>query len=127
MCESDSIKLLFEEGFDVIGWKLCKCCRVGDAALDVLVDAEREITKKFGLCDKNEVVVLWGVFKQQPKFSECVECHEVRVINDNGEHLSSVVDFVSLFNESLFAPRVAAMRVDVECIAEDAQRARIGM
>ena len=49
------------------------------------------------------------------------------VINDDGEHLSSVIDLVCFFDESLLAADITALCVDLKGIAEDAQRARIGV
>ena len=59
--------------------------RVGDAALDVVVDAEVEVGEQAGPADEDEVVVLGEVLEEQPQLAQVGQVHEVGVVEDGGQ------------------------------------------
>ena len=98
---------------------------VGDAALDILVEGERELVEQLGLGHEHKIVILWEVLKEQTKLAESVDFHEMSVVDDRREHLAKLIESLSFLNESALADEVSALGFELEGLTEDAQCAVI--
>ena len=85
--ESDAVEFAEDEVAHVVGVEPFGDDRVGDAALDVLVDAEVEGGEQAGPADEDEVVVFGEVLEEQPQLAEVGQVHEVGVVEDGGQGL----------------------------------------
>ncbi len=71
---------------------------------------------------RNEVVTTQPELTKQPETPQGLQTHQVRIIDDDGEHFAGVIDLGGLLDESGFAFEVAPVSVDLKCLAQDAQR-----
>lgn len=100
MCQGDAVELFLDEGPQVVGGQALHQDGVGDAALDVVVDAQGELVEQLGLSEEDEVVVLGEVLEEQAQPAQSVHVHQVCVVDDGGEHLAEVIDAMYPFGES---------------------------
>ena len=70
VAESDAVEFAEEELLHPVGPESFGDGRVGDAAFDVVVDAEVEVGEQAGASDEDEVVVFGEVFEEQPEPAE---------------------------------------------------------
>ena len=61
------------------------------------------------------------VLTQQTQFAEAVRRHKVGVANDGHEHFAGAMDAEGLLYQQAFAVMVAALELDLERFAEDAE------
>ena len=101
--------------------------RVGDAAFDVLVDAEVESGEQAGPADEDEVVVFGEVLEEQPQLAQVGQVHEVGVVEDGGQGLAGVVEAEGLLDEPAFAFEGGAFELDAEGVAEDFDGVGVGV
>ena len=73
------------------------------------------------LADEHEVVRAGKVLAEQAQFAQAVRRHEVGVVNDGHEHFAGAMDAEGLLDQQAFAVVVAALELDLEGFAEDAQ------
>ena len=119
MAKSDAVEFPEDEVAHVVGVEAFGDDGVGDAAFDVLVDAEVEIGEQAGLADEDEVVVFGEVLEEQPQLAEVGQVHEVGVVEDGGQRFAGVVEAEGLLDEPAFALEGGAFELDAEGIAED--------
>jgi hypothetical protein len=124
--EGDLVEFGEDEGMQIIGGELFDQNGVGDAALDVVVDAERELGEKLRLRNQDQVVVFGKILEEQAQPAQRVDAHEVGVVDDGHEHFAGVVDALSLL-EAAFAAKIPAFGVDLERLAQDAQGGMVGV
>jgi hypothetical protein len=117
--EPGPVEFANEEAAHVVGIEPFGDDGVGDAAFDVLVDAEVEIGEQAGMANEDEVVVLGEVLEEQTQLAEVVEVHEVGVVEDGGDRLAGVVEAEGLFDEPAFALEGGSFEFDAEGVAED--------
>jgi hypothetical protein len=101
--------------------------RVGDAALDVVIDAEVEVGEQAGPADEDEVVILGKILEEKPQLAEVGEVHEVGVVEDGGEALAGVIETEGLFDKLALALEGGAFEVDLEGLAEDFDGVGVGV
>ena len=101
--------------------------RVSDAGADFLVDGQGQGLEQRGLADEHEVVGAGKVLAEQAQFAQAVRGHEVGVVNDGHEHFAGAVDAEGFLDQEALAVVVAALELDLESLAEDAQGVVIGV
>ena len=79
------------------------------------------------LADEHEVVGAGKVLAEQAQFAQAVGGHEVGVVNDGHEHFAGAVDAEGFLDQQAFAVMVAALELDLEGLAEDAQGVVVGV
>ena len=67
------------------------------------------------------------VLAEQAQFAQAVRRHEVGVVNDGHEHFAGAMDAEGLLHQQAFAVMVAALELDLEGFAEDAQGVVVGV
>jgi len=125
--EADLVELAEDEVADLIGIEFGQEDRVGDAAFDVVVDGEVDFGQEGGLADENQIVIFGEVFEQKAEFAKAVDVHEVGVVDDGSDHFVEVVETEGFLDEAFFASEVAAVEIDLESLAEDAQGVEVGV
>ena len=85
VAKSDAVEFAQDEVAHVVGIEPFGDDGVGDAALDVLVDAEVESGEQAGPADEDEVVVFGEVLEEEPQLAEVGQVHEVGVVEDGGQ------------------------------------------
>jgi len=63
----------------------------------------------------------WKVLAKQAQFAQAISGHEMGVVNNRDEHLAGAMDAEGLLNQQAFAMVVAALELNLEGFAEDAQ------
>jgi hypothetical protein len=101
--------------------------RIDDAVFEVFVHGEGEATEQLGLGDKDQAVVFREVLEEQADLAQRRYVHEVRVVDDGGEHLAGAVQAARLLDEAAFAAHVDAICLDLKRLAQDAQRAVVSV
>ena len=122
MAEAGAIELVEEELFHRLGAEAGQDRRVGDAGADFLVDGQGEGLHERGLADEHQIVRAGKVFAEQTQFAQAVRWHEVGIVNDGHEHLARAMDAEGLLHQEPLTVMVAALELDLEGFAEDAQR-----
>ena len=79
------------------------------------------------LADEHQVVGAREVLAEQAQFAQAVGGHEVGVVNDGDEHFAGAMDAEGLLDQQAFAVMVAALELDLERLAEDAQGVVVGV
>ena len=79
------------------------------------------------LADEHQVVGAGKVLAEQAQFAQAVGGHEVGVVNDGDEHFAGAVDAEGFLDQQAFAVMVAALELDLEGFAEDAQGVVVGV
>ena len=125
--QADAVEFAQDEVAQGVGAQAFGDDRVGDAALDVLVDAQVERGQQAGPADEDEVVVFGEVLEQQPQLAEVGQVHEVGVVEDGGQRLAGVVEAEGLLDESAFALEGGAFELDAEGVAEDLDGVGVGV
>ena len=125
--ESDAVEFAEDEVAHVVGMEPLGDDGVGDAALDVVVDAEVERGEKAGPADQDEVVVLGKVLEEEPQLAEVGQVHEVGVVEDGGQGLAGVVEGEGLFDKAAFAFEGVAFELDAKGAAEDFDGVGVGV
>ena len=125
--EPDAVEFAQDEVAHGVGVEPLGDDRVGDAALDVLVDAEVEGGEQAGPADEDEVVVLGEVLEEQPQLAQVGQVHEVGVVEDGGQGLAGVVEAEGLLDEPAFALEGGALELDAEGVAEDFDGVGVGV
>ena len=88
--------------------------RIGDPALQVLVDLQAHMGQAFVLADKDEVVVFGEIFEKEPQPAQGLHLHEVRVVDYDHQELSVAVEREGLVDETPLAFEMGARVLDVE-------------
>ena len=127
MAQADAVEFAEDEVAQGIGPQAFDDDRIGDAALDVVVDAEVEIGEEAGSADEDEIVIFGEVFEEEPKLAEVAEVHEVGVVEDGGEAFAGVVEAEGLFDEFAFALKGGRFELDTESIAQNFYRIGVGV
>ena len=125
--ESDAVEFAEDEVAHVIGIEAFGDDGVGDAAFDVLVDAEVEGGEQAGPADEDEVVVFGEVLEEQAQLAQVGQVHEVGVVEDGGHGFAGVVEAEGLLDESAFTFKRRAFELDAEGVAEDFDGVGVGM
>ena len=125
--ESDAVEFAQDEVAHVVGVEPFGDDGVGDAAFDVLVDAEVEGGEQAGPADEDEVVVFGEVLEEQPQLAQVGQVHEVGVVEDGGQGLAGVVEAEGLLDEAAFALEGGAFELDAEGVAEDFDGVGVGV
>ena len=125
--ESDAVEFAQDEVAHGVGVEPFGDDRVGDAAFDVVVDAEVEGGEQAGPADEDEVVVLGEVLEEQPQLAQVGQVHEVGVVEDGGQALAGVVEAEGLLDEPAFALEGGAFELDAEGVAEDLDGVGVGV
>ncbi len=118
--ESRAVEFAEDEVAHVVGVEALADDGVGDAALDVLVDAEVEGGEQTGPADEDEIVVLGEVLEQEPQLAQVGHVHQVGVVEDGGQCLAGVVEAEGLLDEAAFALEGGAFELDAEGVLRDA-------
>ena len=113
--------------FDGFGSQAREQRRVSDAGADFLVDGQGQGLQQGRLADEDQVVRAGKVLAEQAEFAQAVGGHEVGVVNDGHEHFAGAMDAEGLLHQQAFAVMVAALELDLEGLAEDAQGVVIGV
>ena len=79
------------------------------------------------LADEHQVVRAGKVLAEQAEFAQAVGGHEVGVVNDGHEHLAGAMDAEGFLDQQAFAAMVVPLELDLERLAEDAQRVVISV
>ena len=103
VAEPDAVEFAEEEVAHGVRVEAFGDDRVGDPALDVLVDAEVEGGEQAGSAHEDEVVVLGEVLEEEAELAQVGQVHEVGVVEDGGQGLVSVVEAEGLLDEPAFA------------------------
>ena len=74
-----------------------------------------------GLADEHEVVGAGEVLAEQAQFTQAIGGHEVGVVDDRHEHFAGAVDPEGFLDQQPFTVVIAALELDLEGFAEDAQ------
>ena len=127
VAKADAVEFTQDEVAHGVGAQAFGDDGVGDAALDVVVDAEVEIGEQAGPADKDQVVIFGEVLEEQPKLAEIAEVHEVGVVEDGGERLAGVIEVEGLFDEPAFALEGGVVELDTKSIAQDFYRVGVGV
>ena len=101
--------------------------RIGDPGADFLVDGQGQGLEQRGLADEHQVVGAGEVLAEQAQFAQAIGGHEVGVVDDGHEHFAGAVDAEGFLDQQAFAVVVAALELDLEGFAEDAQGVVIGV
>ena len=125
--ESGAVELAQEEVAHGVGTQAFGDDRVGDAAFDVLVDAEVQGGEQAGPADEDEVVVFGEVLEEQPQLAQVGQVHEVGVVEDGGQAFAGVVEAEGLLDEAAFALEGGAFELDAEGVAEDFDGVGVGV
>ena len=125
--QSDAVEFAQDEVAHGVGVEAFGDDRVGDAAFDVLVDAEVEGGEQAGPADEDEVVVFGEVLEEQPQLAQVGQVHEVGVVEDGGQALAGVVEAEGLLDEAAFALEGGAFELDAEGVAEDFDGVGVGV
>jgi hypothetical protein len=121
VAQAGAIQLIEDELLDRFGSQARQQCRVSDAGADFLVDGQGERLQQRRLADEHQVMRTGKVLAEQAQFAQAVGGHEVGVVNDGHEHLAGAMDAEGLLDQQAFAVMVAALELDLEGFAEDAQ------
>lgn len=127
VAQTGPVEFAEEEFLHRVGTEPLGDRRVGDAALDVLFDAEVEVGEQAGAADEDEVVVLGEVFEEEPQPAEVGQVHQVRVVEDRGQRLPDMVKGEGLFDEFAFALEGATFELDADGFAEDFDVVGVGV
>ena len=127
VAEADAVEFAQDEVAHGVGAEAFGDDRVGDAAFDVLVDAEVEGGEQAGPADEDEVVVFGEVLEEQPQLAQVGQVHEVGVVEDGGQGLAGVVEAEGLLDEAAFALEGGAFELDAEGVAEDFDGVGVGV
>jgi hypothetical protein len=119
--QAGQIELIEDETLDGFRREPGQEHRVGDAGADLLVDRERERLHERRPADQDEVVTAREVLEEEAQLPQAVGLHEVGVVDDGHEHLAGAMQAERLLHEQSFALAVAAVELDLEGFAEDAQ------
>ena len=117
MGQSAAVELIENERFDIVGCEWFEVHGVGDAASDIVIDAQAQLVDERGLGNEQQVVGFWKILKQEPELAQAVDVHEVGVVNDGDELFAFGVGFPCGFDELLFAPGVSTFGFDAEGFA----------
>ena len=79
------------------------------------------------LADEHQVVGAGKVLAEQTQFAQAIGGHEVGVVDDGHEHFAGAMDAEGFLDQQAFAVVVAALELDLEGLAEDAQGVVIGV
>ena len=107
--------------FGGLGAQAGQECRIGDPGADFLIDGQGQGLEERGLADEHEVVGAGEVLAEQAQFAQAIGGHEVGVVDDGHEHFAGAVDAEGFLDQQAFAVVVAALELDLEGFAEDAQ------
>ena len=113
--------------FDGLGTQAGQDDRVGDAGADFLVDGQGQGLQQRWLADEHQVVGAGKVLEEQAQFAQAIGGHEVGVVNDGHEHFAGAMEAEGFLDQQAFAVVVAALELDLEGFAEDAQGVVIGV
>jgi hypothetical protein len=119
VAQSGAVEFAQDEVAHGIGAEAFGDDRVGDPALDVLVDAEVEGGQQAGPAHENEVVVLGEVLEEQPQLAQVGHVHEVGVVEDGGQRFAGMVEAEGLLDELAFTGEGGVFELDAEGVAED--------
>ena len=125
--QSGAIEFAQKEVAHVVGIEPLGDDRVGNAALDVQVDAEVEGGEQVGPADEDQVVVFGEVLEEQPQLAQVGQVHQVGVVEDGGQGLAGVVEAEGLLDEAALALEGVALELDLEGVAEDFDRVGVGV
>ncbi len=127
MAETDAVEFTEDEVAHVVGVESLGDDGVGDAALDVAVDAEVEGGEQIGPADEDEVVVLGEILEEEPQLAQVGHVHQVGVVEDGGQALAGVVEAEGLLDEAAFALEGGAFKLDAKSVAQDLDGVGVGV
>src|SRR5271155_89959 len=127
VAELGAVEFAQDEVADGVGIKPLGDDRVGDAAFDVLVDAEVEGGEQTGPAEEDEVVIFGEVLEQQSQLAQVGQVHEVGVVEDGGQGLAGVVEAEGLLDQTAFAGKGGAGKLDAESVAQDLDGVGVSM
>ncbi len=119
--KADAVELAADIFGEVSGGELFDFCGVGDAGFDVMIDPELKCGVESGLCDEDEVVVFWEVFKKETEFAKDFDGEEVGVVYDGDDVFAFDIECASFSNDAGLAFVIVAVGFEFEGLAEEAQ------
>src|SRR5271155_4514411 len=125
--EAGAVEFAEDEVAQVVGVEAFGDDGVGDAAFDVVVDAEVESSEQAGAADEDEVVILGEVLEEEPQLAEVGQVHEMGVVEDGSQAFAGVIEAESLLDEAAFALEGVAFELDAEGITEDLDGVGVGV
>jgi hypothetical protein len=125
--QSDAIEFAQDEVTHVVGIEPLGDDRVGDAALDVLVDAEVQSGEQIGPAEQDQVVVFGEILEEKPQLAQVGQVHEVGIVENGGQGLAGVIEAEGLLDKAAFAGEGGAFEFDAEGIAEDFDGVGVGV
>ncbi len=127
VAQADAVQFAQDELAHGVGTQPFGDDRVGDAALDVQVDAQVQRGQQVGPADQHQVVVFGEVLEEEPQLAQVGQVHEVGVVEDGGQRLAGAVEAEGLLDEPAFAGEGGAFELDAESIAEDLDGVGVGV
>ena len=127
VAKADAVEFAQDEVAHEVGAKAFGDDGVGDAALDILVDAEVEVGEEAGPTDENEVVIFGEVLEEQSELAQVGQVHEVGVVEDGGQRFAGVIQAEGLFDESAFAFEGGVVELDTKSFAQNFDRVGVGV
>jgi len=125
--QAGAVELIQNELFDRFGSQTREQGRVGDAGADFLVDGQAQGLEQRRLAQKRQTMGAWEVLAEEAQFAQAIGGHEMGVVNNGHEHFAGAMDAEGLLDQQAFAVVVAALELDLEGFAEDAQSVVIGV
>ena len=127
VAQADAVQFAQDEVAHVLAMEAFGDDRVGDAALDVQVDAQVQRGQQVGPADEDEVVVFGEILEEEPQLAQVGQVHEVSVVEDGGQRLAGAIEAEGLLNEPAFAGKSRAFELDAESLAEDLDGVGVGV
>jgi len=125
--QAGPVELIQDELLDGFRRQPLEQGRIGDAGADFLVDGQAQGLEQRWLAKEGQAVGAREVLAEQAQFAQAIGRHEVGVVNNGHEHFAGAMDAEGLLDQQAFAVVVAALELDLEGFAEDAQSVVIGV
>jgi len=127
VAEAGTVELIQNKLFDGFRSQALKQRGVSDAGADFLIDGKGQGLQQGRLPDEHEIVRARKVLAEQTEFAQAVRRHEVGIVNDGYQHFAGAVNAEGLLDEQPFAVMIAALELDLERFAKDAERVVVGV
>lgn len=122
-----AIELAQHEGLHRIRGELAHRGGVGEARVQILIHREPQRAEHFGLAEEHDVVVLRELLEQKPQPPQAIHRHQMRVVDQHRQRLARPVQRERLIDQLPLDLEVATLELDLEGLAEDADRVVIGV
>jgi hypothetical protein len=119
--QAATIQLIEDKLFDDLRAQAGHQSGVSDAGTNFLVDGQAQGLQQGRLAQESQAMRTWKVLAKQAQFPQAIGGHEMGVVNNWDQHLASAMHAESLLDQQTFAMVVAALELDLEGFAEDAQ------